>query len=59
MIKLQGYPEEMSVSIIENATTPRQRILIGTLKTINDIALKEQAKPPAVIVIGYVNNVLN
>lgn len=59
MIKLQGYPKETPVSIIENATTPRQRILTGTLKTINDIALKEQAKPPAVIIIGFVNNVLN
>jgi len=58
MLSTGGYPEEMPVSIIENATTPKQRVIVGTLRTINEIAMKEQAKAPAIIVVGFVNNAL-
>jgi len=58
MLSTGGYPEDMPVSIIENATTPLQRVIVGTLKTISDIAVREQAKAPAIIVVGYVNNAL-
>jgi len=46
------------VSIIEQATTPRQRVLRGTLEDIGEVALQQGAKAPATIVVGNVNNVL-
>ena len=58
MLTTGGYPEEMPVSIIENATTPKQRVIVGNLRTITDIAAREQAKAPAIIVVGFVNNAL-
>ena len=53
-----GYPVDTPVCIIEKATTPYQREIHGTLLNIGDIAMKENAKPPATIVIGDVVNVL-
>lgn len=54
----EGYPRNTPVSIIENATTPRQRTVVGTIATIGEIAAKENAKPPATIIIGDVVHAL-
>ena len=56
---LNGYPGDEPVAIIEKATTPQQRVLLGTLSTIYNIAVREAAKPPATIIIGKVVTVLN
>jgi uroporphyrin-III C-methyltransferase len=56
---MKGYPTSTPVAIIEKATTPRQRTLYGTLEDIGDIAKREEAKPPATIVIGDVVHVLD
>jgi uroporphyrin-III C-methyltransferase len=53
-----GYPTDTPVAIIEKATTPQQRTLTGTLKTIGSIAKREQAVAPATIIVGEVVNVL-
>eukprot|EP01041_Mallomonas_annulata_P000514 gene514-987_t len=53
------YPSTTPVAIIERATTPQQRTIRGTLATITDIAIKENVKAPATIVVGEVVNVLN
>lgn len=53
-----GYPLETPAAIVERATTPEQRTLVGTLQTIGQIAKEQQARAPACIVIGDVVNVL-
>jgi len=55
---LLGYPAQTPVAIIESATTPFQRTLMGTLATIGMVAQEQGAKPPATIIIGNVCNVL-
>jgi len=52
-----GKNPDTPVAIIENATTPNQRTIIGTLANIVKIAERERVKAPAVIVIGDVVNV--
>jgi uroporphyrinogen III methyltransferase/synthase len=42
------------VAIIENATTPNQRVAIGTLTTIVEEANRLKIKPPGLIVVGDV-----
>ena len=54
-----GYPSETPVCIIEKATTPQQRTIYGTLASIGEIAVHENARPPSTIIIGDVVHVLN
>lgn len=42
------------VAIIEQATTPRQRVLRCTLATLADCVARETPQPPALLVIGEV-----
>jgi len=56
LLKHRKNPET-PVAIIENATTPNQRTITGTLSNIVEIAEREKVKAPAVIVIGDVVNV--
>jgi len=44
------------IAIIVNGTRPDQKVVIGTLENIVDIATRENIKPPAVIVVGEVVN---
>jgi siroheme synthase len=55
---LAGYPEETPVAIVEKAGCPDQRTVIGNMLTIADIAEEHKVKPPSVIVVGEVVNVL-
>ncbi len=49
-----GKSPDTPVAIIENATTPEQRVITGTLGNIAEVAEREDVKAPAVIVIGDV-----
>jgi uroporphyrinogen III methyltransferase/synthase len=49
-----GMSETIPVALIRWATTGRQQTVIGTLRTIADVAEKADFKPPALIVIGEV-----
>ena len=49
-----GRDENTPVAIVENGTTPKQRVIGGTLVTIPDIAAREELVPPAVIIVGEV-----
>lgn len=53
-----GYPKSTPVAIVENATTPKQRTILGTLETISDIAKVQNVKAPATIIVGDVVSVL-
>lgn len=58
LIKMANYPPATPVGIVERAGCPNQRTVVGNLLTIADVAEKHQVKPPSVIVVGEVVNVL-
>jgi len=49
-----GRPAETPVAVVQWATLPRQRTLVGTLETISEAVVKNGIEPPAVIIIGEV-----
>lgn len=49
-----GKPATTAVAVIEQATTPDQRTITGTLADIADRATAAGVKPPALIVVGDV-----
>lgn len=51
-----GKASKVPVAMIIWGSTPRQKVLIGTLDNIVEKANKERVKPPAVIVVGDVVN---
>ncbi len=51
-----GRTPRTPVALIRWGTTPRQRTVTGTLKTIADEARAQNMKPPALIVVGGVVN---
>jgi len=54
-----GKNPDTPVAIIENATTPKQRVVEGKLSNIVEISKREGVKAPAVIVIGDVVSLRN
>ena len=58
LIDLAGYPQDTPVGIIERAGCPNQRVVIGDMQTIADIAEKHNIQAPSTIVVGKVVNVL-
>jgi len=57
-LKAHGYPGSCPVGIVEQASTPRQRTIIGTIDTINDIATELNVRPPSTIIFGECVRVL-
>jgi uroporphyrin-III C-methyltransferase len=49
-----GLDPATPAAVIERATTPRQRVITGTVGTLPAIAAAERVKPPALIVVGEV-----
>lgn len=49
-----GVAADTPVAIVENGTTPHERMTRGTVATIVRIAQETGVKPPAIIVIGQV-----
>ncbi len=49
-----GKDPETSVAVIRKGTTGEQKTCVGTLKTIAEIAKRENISPPALTVIGEV-----
>lgn len=52
----EGKDKNTPVAIINWATRYNQKVVTGTLENIYDIALKENIKPPSLIVVGDVVN---
>lgn len=50
----RGLAATTPVAIVERGTTGRQRSVVGTLATIEELATKEAIKPPALTIIGDV-----
>lgn len=58
LVQTAGYPPFTPVAIVEQASTPRQRTVVGRVGTIAMYAEKVGVKAPAVIVVGEVVRVL-
>lgn len=49
-----GMDMHLPAAVIQEGTTPRQRVVVGTLATIAERALKEGLSTPALIIVGSV-----
>ncbi len=50
----QEEKNELPVAIIQNGTTPQEKIGIGTVETIEEVVAESQLSNPAIIVLGSV-----
>jgi len=58
LINMAGYPSKTPVGIIQNAGCPTQRVVVGNMETIADLAEEYKVKAPSTIVVGDVVSVL-
>lgn len=49
-----GMSPDMPIAIVASATLPHQRVVIGTLTTIEELVKTAEIKPPALIIVGTV-----
>lgn len=49
-----GLAAETPAAIIQQGTTPRQKIITGTLQTLPEIAEEAKLKAPTLIIVGNV-----
>lgn len=49
-----GLPDATPAAIVQQGTTNRQRVLIGTLASLPQLAQDAQLKPPTLIIVGEV-----
>ena len=50
----EGRPSDQPVAVVERGTTPQQRVTVGTLATIAQLAIEREVENPAVVVVGDV-----
>ena len=49
-----GLPQTTPVALVQQGTTHKQRVYIETLDSLQDLAEREQLKPPTIIIVGEV-----
>ena len=49
-----GMPSSTPVALIQQGTTPNQRVFVSTLEKLPELVQKESIKPPTLIVVGEV-----
>jgi len=49
-----GLPASTPVALVEQGTTPQQRVFTATLDTLLDVIANEDIKPPTLIIVGDV-----
>lgn len=49
-----GLPETTPVALVEQGTTPQQRVFTATLATLLDVIADKDIKPPTLIIVGDV-----
>lgn len=49
-----GLPETTPAAVVEQGTTPQQRVVAGTLATLPALAAQRALKPPCLIIVGSV-----
>jgi len=52
----RGVSGEMPVALVQQGTTEKQRVFVGTLSNIAELVEREQPKPPTLIIVGEVVN---
>ncbi len=53
-MKKHGLPGDMPAAIVQQGTTPNQKVVIGTLDTLPALAASAKLKPPTLIIVGEV-----
>lgn len=51
-----GMSSDTPIALVQSATTAKQKVVTGTLETIEPIATAADIKPPALIIVGTVVN---
>lgn len=51
---IHGLPATLSAAIIQQGTTQKQKIVVGTLQTLPDLAIAANLQPPTLIIVGDV-----
>jgi uroporphyrin-III C-methyltransferase/precorrin-2 dehydrogenase/sirohydrochlorin ferrochelatase len=49
-----GMPDSTAIAIVQQGTTPNQRVITGTLATLPGIAVREKPQAPTLIIVGGV-----
>jgi uroporphyrin-III C-methyltransferase/precorrin-2 dehydrogenase/sirohydrochlorin ferrochelatase len=49
-----GMPPSTPVALVQKGTTPEQKIIVGTLGTLDEIVKSHEFKPPTLIIVGEV-----
>ncbi len=49
-----GLPPTHPLAVVQQGTTPQQRVMIGTLADIHAAVTKAQFKPPSLVIVGEV-----
>lgn len=49
-----GVSPDMPIALIQQGTTPHQRVFSGTLATIQEVIAEEKPQPPTLIIVGEV-----
>ena len=49
-----GLPASTPVALVEQGTTPQQRVYTATLETLLDVIAEKDIKPPTLIIVGEV-----
>jgi uroporphyrin-III C-methyltransferase/precorrin-2 dehydrogenase/sirohydrochlorin ferrochelatase len=49
-----GMPATTPVALVQQGTTQRQRVYIGTLDSLPELVQRESIKPPTLIIVGEV-----
>ncbi len=49
-----GLPADLPIALVQQATTPRQRVFTGTLGSMPELIAGEEVKPPTLIIVGNV-----
>lgn len=53
-LQAYGRDPDTPVALVEKATTPHQRVIVGTLSTMCEVVERSQPQPPTLIIIGDV-----
>jgi len=58
-LEAQGFPRDCPALVVEQASSPRQRTVVGDLSDIADLVLEHDIKAPATVVFGAAARVLH
>jgi len=51
-----GMPSNTAVAVVQQGTTPNQKVLLGKLETIAELVVEHEIQAPTIIIVGEVVN---